>query len=128
MDPTDIGLFRLAERRLAWVDGRQSLLSQNVANANTPGYVARDVAPFAASLSAASAGLATTDPAHLGGAGRDGVAPVRTRPHERSPDGNAVALEEQLGRIADTAATQAVTVNLYRKYANLFRTVLGRTG
>ena len=29
MDPTDIGLFRLAERRLAWVDRRQQVLAQN---------------------------------------------------------------------------------------------------
>ena len=27
MDPADIGLFSLAERRLAWVDQRQALLS-----------------------------------------------------------------------------------------------------
>ena len=45
MDPTetgvaDIGLFRLAERRLAWVARRQELLAQNVANANTPGLPA----------------------------------------------------------------------------------------
>ena len=40
MDPTDIGLFRLAEQRLAWADQRQQLLARNVANANTPGFQA----------------------------------------------------------------------------------------
>ena len=124
MDPTDIGLFRLAEQRLAWVDQRQALLSQNVANADTPGFTARDLAPFSSQLSAA---LTATNPAHFGG-GRTGIAPGRKRPHERAPDGNAVALEQELGKIADTASTQAMVLNLYRKYAGMVRTTLGRAG
>ena len=124
MDPTDIGLFRLADKRLGWVDQRQHLLAQNVANANTPGYEARDITPFVSRLSAA---LGTTDPAHFGG-----VVPApglaHTRPHERAPDGNAVSVEEQLSKISDTAGTQALVTNLYRKYAGLFRTALGRSG
>ncbi|RYF10860.1 MAG: hypothetical protein EOO77_20625, partial [Oxalobacteraceae bacterium] len=46
MDPTDIGLFRLAEKRLNWVEQRQQVLAQNIANANTPNFKARDVSPF----------------------------------------------------------------------------------
>lgn len=124
MDPTDIGLFRLADRRLAWVDQRQALLSQNVANADTPGFTAQDVAPFASRLSAA---LTATNPAHFGAVAAPSAL-ARTRPHERAPDGNAVAMEDQLGKIADTASTQALVLNLYRKYAGLFRTALGRAG
>ena len=40
MDPKRIGLFDLAERRLAWTDQRRGVLAQNIANANTPGYQA----------------------------------------------------------------------------------------
>ena len=46
MDP-GIALFDLADKRLAWVDHRQEVLAQNIANANTPGWLARDLAPFA---------------------------------------------------------------------------------
>ena len=38
MDPTKIGLFDLAEKRLAWTAQRQSVLAANIANANTPAY------------------------------------------------------------------------------------------
>ena len=124
MDPTDIGLFRLAEKRLNWVDQRQHLLAQNVANANTPGFEAKDVTPFTSRLSAA---LGATDPAHFGGA-LPTPSLAHTRPHERAPDGNAASVEDQLSKIADTAGTQALVTNLYRKYAGLFRTALGRTG
>jgi flagellar basal-body rod protein FlgB len=44
----------LAERRLSWLDGRQRVLAENVANADTPRYRARDVAPFARLLAAES--------------------------------------------------------------------------
>lgn len=123
--PTDIGLFGLAERRLAWAGERQAVLAQNVANANTPGYQPRDIAPFAAVLGAMAPGLAATDPGHMQPtAGTAGMA--HSRPRERAPDGNAVSLEDQLMKVADTSSTQELVANLYRKYQGLFRTALGR--
>ncbi len=127
VDPTDIGLFRLAERRLAWVDQRQKLLAQNVANANTPGFQPRDVAPFAAALAQQSVSLARTSPDHLAG-NLDASAASHARPSGRAPNGNAISMEEQLGKVADTSSTQELVSNLYRKYQGLFRTALGRTG
>ncbi len=133
MDPTDIGLFRAAEQRLQWVDRRQQVLAQNVANANTPGYQPRDVAPFALALGAAAGGsLAQTAPGHLsppGGNGSGLPAGSRAgRPAERAPAGNAVGLEEQLGKVADTASVQALVVNLHRSYQSMMRVALGRAG
>lgn len=147
MDPTDIGLFRLAERRLAWVDRRQQVLAQNIANANTPGYTARDLHPFERALPGASPGaspgaapsmaaggapaLARTSLLHLAAAGDaagGGGATARPRPHERAPDGNAVSVEDELTKVADTAGAHDLTAGLYRKYMGMFRTALGRAG
>lgn len=141
MDPTDIGLFRLAERRLAWVDRRQQVLAQNIANADTPGYTARDLHPFeralprtapgaAPSMAAGAApALARTSLLHLVAAGdAAGGAAARTRPHERTPDGNAVSVEDELTKVADTAGAHDLTAGLYRKYMGMFRTALGRAG
>lgn len=125
MDPTDIGLFHLAEQRLAWVDRRQALLAQNIANANTPAYRPRDVAPFAATLGAST--LSRTAPGHLAG-GRGAGGPGSARPQQLSPNGNGVSMEEQLGRVADTSAMQEMTINLQRRYAAMFRTAYGRGG
>lgn len=127
MDPTDIGLFRLAERRLAWVDQRQRVLAQNVANANTPGYAPRDLSPFSAMLDAGGSSLSRTDPLHLSGAS-GALGSVRARPGAKAPNGNGVSMEEQLGKVADTAGTQELVTNLYHKYQSLFRTALGRNG
>lgn len=128
MGGTEIGIFKLAERRLAWAAGRQQVLAQNVANANTPGYLARDVAPFSAALAqAAGPPLSRTAPAHIQGAALRAAA-WAPRPTERAPDGNAVSLEEQLTKVADTSGTQELAINLYRKYQGMVRTALGRGG
>ena len=123
MDPTDIGLFRVAERRLRWVDARQALLAQNVANANTPGFQPKDLAPFAVTLDAQT--LATTNAAHLQGT-TGGLAGSTQRSEARAPNGNSISIEEQLTKVADTDGIQALVLNLDRTYQSMFRTALGR--
>ena len=48
------------------------------------------------------------------------------RPTERAPDGNAVSIEEQLTKVADTDGAHALVTNLYRKYLGLYRIALGK--
>ena len=115
--PTDI--FQLAEQRLNWTGQRQVVLAQNIANANTPGYVARDVQPFAAYL-------VSTERRDNGS--RDGgqkAAKVDKVAAERSPDGNAVTLDRQLVQMAETDTANQLAMTLYKKYLGLYRTALG---
>jgi len=56
----------LAARQASWLLTRESLVAQNVANANTPGYKAIDLKPFEGALQAASLQLVKTSPGHLG--------------------------------------------------------------
>ncbi len=44
MEP--IYLFDLASSQPRWLAIRQATVAQNIANANTPGYMAKEVAPF----------------------------------------------------------------------------------
>lgn len=127
MDVALTGPVALAERRLAWLDARQRVLAANVANADTPGFRPSDVAPFAQVLSRRAPGqLATTDARHMGPKG----GPLGARPErgaiERTPNGNAVSLDEQALRIAETDQQHALAMGLHRKYLALFRTALGR--
>jgi len=125
MDPSDIPLFALASRRLAWIDARQTVLAQNVANADTPGWRARDLKPFAAALGAAGVALAQTAPGHLPGTAGGALAVV-LQDGERSPDGNGVALDRELTKLADTDAAHELVSNVTRKYLSMFRTAIGR--
>jgi flagellar basal-body rod protein FlgB len=128
MDPTQIGLFDLAERRLAWVDQRQSVLAQNIANASTPHFQPSDLPSFASTLdNVANVLPVRTDPGHM--AGTLGAGPLRpiVETDEHGPDGNGVALDTQLTKVADTGTTQSLVTTIYKKYMSLFSLALGHS-
>ena len=102
------------------------MLAQNIANANTPGYLAKDLQPFAQALARARPEFAMTSPMHLPGPGGIAVEGSRQRPAERAPDGNAVSMDDQLTKVADTDGAQALVTSLYHKYLGLFHTVIGK--
>ena len=112
---------------MSGIDQRQAVLALIIANANTPNFKARDLAPFEASLAAQGVSMMVTDPSHLQGL----HAPSSGRPERpsgKAPDGNTVNLENQLGKVAETASAQELVTNLYHKYQGLFRLALGRSG
>ena len=121
----DIPLFQLADRRLAWIDSRQRLLAQNIANADTPGWKPRDLPAFSADLRQAGGAIARTDPGHLGPTAAQADA-SRQLHGERAPDGNAVALDDQLARLAETETAHDLASDLYKKYLGFFRLAIGR--
>ncbi len=123
-------VLALAQRRLGWLDRRQAVLAQNIANADTPAYRPRDVMSFGQVLAAAGAPpLARTAPAHLPGTGqaRAGTAPDRGVP-EAAPDGNAVSLDREAVRMAETDTAHALAMAVHRSFMGMFRTALGRQG
>jgi flagellar basal-body rod protein FlgB len=128
MAPIRTGLFDLAQRRLNWLDQRQQLLAQNIANADTPGWQARDLRPFADILGdGTGAAPARTQVNHLSGSlhpARGASMPQKT--HPRMPDGNDVAIDDQLTRVANTETQQSLVSGIIRKYLGLFRLALGR--
>ncbi len=129
MDPTRIGLFDLAEKRLAWIAQRQSVLASNIANANTPGFQVRDVKSFESVLSGSGTiEPERTQPAHLTGTVATGLASLISSPPEgRALDGNTVSLDQQLTKVADTETTQAMVTTIWKKYMDMFNTALGRS-
>jgi flagellar basal-body rod protein FlgB len=129
MDPTNIGLFDLAEKRLVWTAQRQSVLAANIANANTPGFQARDVESFESVLSGSGpVEPVRTQPAHLAGTVPTGLASLTTHPPDaRALDGNSVALDQQLTKVADTETTQSLVTSIWKEYMGMFNTALGKS-
>ena len=125
MDVSATDLFGLAERKLGWLEDRQRVLAQNVANADTPNYQSRDEQPFEKALSAFTITPVKTDPMHLSAASAmSGVIAVRGA--GRSPDGNQVSIETEMTKVADTDNQQRFVTNLYSKYMAMFATALGK--
>ena len=121
-----INLFTLMQQKLDWVGQRQGMLAQNIANRDTPGYTPVDAPDFAQSLARPGFALAQTEPAHIAAASDPLHLTTAARPAERAPDGNAVGLEDQLAKVADTDTAQQVTTQLYTAYLGMFRTALGK--
>ena len=109
---------------------RHQVLAENIANSETPGYRARDL-EFGAALAAA---LAPPDPASPGEASivepdAPHVEPTIDRTATIKPDGNSVALDTQVGRLAENAfKIQALTQILSSRYAGLKRVIDGGKG
>ena len=121
MNTSPIDVFALAEKRMAWAGQRQNVLAQNIANANTPGYAARDVMAFKdvlASQRQPAGGLALASGRLPGGLDRTNAA--------KSLDGNAVVLDEQMEKVAETDSAHQLAMSLYKKYTGMFKTAIGR--
>ena len=123
---SQIGLFSLAESKLGWIDARQRVLAQNIANADTPGYRAKDVVAFSDLIGERIVAPVRTNPLHLAGLTEQVSAgsPIL----ERAPDGNAVKLEDQMTKVADDETTQAMVGNIWHSYMGMFMTALGHGG
>ncbi|MCE2926405.1 MAG: flagellar basal body rod protein FlgB [Rickettsiales bacterium] len=130
-------LFSLMRGKLNHLSERQSVLAQNVANADTPGYQAKDLSEpnfkeIAARMTqSASMPMAVTNRKHMQGE-QVGVTSSGTikRPstYERNPNGNNVVIEEEMMRVAENQAEYQKVLSLYRKTVDMFRTALGRQG
>jgi flagellar basal-body rod protein FlgB len=132
MDLSKIPLFEAITRRMAWLGERHAVLAQNVANADTPGYVAKDLKPpsFAELVSGTSGRLklATTAPGHIVPVQAGGSFTLQPQKvSERAPNGNAVQLEDQMMKISNIASDHALVTNLYRAQIGMLKLVLGRS-
>ncbi len=63
---SQIYLFSATSQLAQWLSLRQSVIAENVANLNSPGYSARDVEPFADVMNETRLRMAATAPGHLG--------------------------------------------------------------
>lgn len=130
------GLFDVIARKMDWLSQRQKVLAQNVANADTPGFLPSDLkeGPFERMVRGHLAVVQprVTDAQHMTPAG--GAAAGEARRHEpreryeTAPSGNAVVLEEQLVKVQQTQVDYQTMTNLYTKHLRMYSTALGRGG
>ena len=135
MNLPGVPLLDALSQRMRWLDARQSVLSQNVANADSPGYMAQDLkAPdFAAMLSGGSGNtgvsLRVTDPRHIGGASSNGLDLSKlqeTAPDtQANPTGNTVSIDDEMIKVADTQAQYQAASSLYTKAIGMMRRAIG---
>ena len=134
--PADMPMFAMLRARMDMLGTRQRTLAENVANVSTPGYKPTDVnvdqfnKAMSNGLDSLNAGarptsLSVTHSGHIAAASRSplaaGVSLQVTPDSETTLDGNAVVVEEQMMKLAETRMDFETAVGLYSKGLALYR-------
>ena len=126
----DSGLVRLMTQKMAYLSQRQAVLGQNVANADTPGFKAKDLKPFSFNdaLHEAHTGMKVTNSKHILPASMAGVnsASMKMKTYETVPSGNAVDIEQQMLEVSKTAIDYQATTSIFQKFVGLYQIALGK--
>jgi flagellar basal-body rod protein FlgB len=114
-------LFDLASAQQHWLAVRQATVAENVANANTPGYIAKDVAPFDDVLEQAQLQLTSTNPDHMS---LDPLtaddATKDTSSWEVVPSGNSVSMEHEMLKANAVGRDYSMNTAIVKAFAQMF--------
>ena len=134
MDLRNLTVFAAASQNIKYQTERQKVLAGNVANANTPDYLPKDIRrpSFANELENTRLPMVVTHENHLTGFPRKNVGgfevytPELT--HDLTIDGNGVVLEDQMNEVSKSKSEHDRVVALYGKYMSMLATANTKVG
>lgn len=106
---------------------RQGVVASNVANAATPGYIAKDL-EFQPMVEAQGkrVGMATTNAGHLSGARSPASAGKLVEDRSNMQlNGNSVQLDQEMIKLNDIQLRYRMATQLYNKHASLQKIAIG---
>lgn len=115
MNNSDVSWFATASQKMNWSTARQKVISENIANADTPEYVGRDVTSFEDFIDQSA-----QQP------GKSVETQEADNSWDGSFDGNAVVLEEQALLSSQTAGEFALATRLYRMGHQMITISIGK--
>ena len=131
---SDLPTLSILRTKMQWHQERQSVLSENVSNSNTPNFKPRDLVEpkFEVGSGKVDGGattllMARTSASHIASDGADpafgqnGRAGFLTR-----PAGNAVSLEDEMLKVSANQMDYAAVTSLYSKSLHLIKTAIGK--
>jgi flagellar basal-body rod protein FlgB len=102
-------LLEIASHQARWLAMRQAVTAENIANASTPGYAAKDVAGFESFLSRLAGSGTSAKPDRI-----EDAAPWTVR-----PSGNSVSIEEELIRAGGITRAHALNTGVVSAFHRL---------
>jgi flagellar basal-body rod protein FlgB len=123
----DIPLFAMLKSKMTYVNARQQVIAQNVANADTPGFTPQDLKPFSftAMADAAAGQLTVNQPGQIattGQANAPALKPTDTPDTEARIDGNQVVLEDQMNKLIQARIDYETAVDFYQQSMSMITT------
>ncbi len=129
-----LSMFSLLADKMRWHQARQSVLAENIANADTPGYTAHELKPFDMAEQTSQASFlplatAATQPGHFSvfSATSGDYSSASDRGYEITPSGNGVTLEEQMTKIAENQLDYQTVTALYTRSIGILKTAIGKS-
>ena len=111
-------LFDLTSRQAQWLAARQTTISGNVANANTPGYRARDVEPFADVLDKTKLTMAATNGGHIGfePSHAEAAKVKKSESWDTVYSKNSVSLEQELIKAGEVNRQHSLNTSIVKSF------------
>ncbi len=128
----NLEILRVARGLASHAADRQSVIAENIANADTPDYKAKDLTSFSDAYvqdGPQRLQLKATRPGHLQPeyTPHNARVEVETAFGAESPNGNTVSLEDQMMRSVEVRHQHELALGVYRKSLDILRTSLGRS-
>jgi flagellar basal-body rod protein FlgB len=128
---TDLSLFSMLRARMQWHQERQRLLSENVANSETPNFRPRDLSPLQFGRGAPalpSIGLDRTASVHIASseASSSQFQTSRFGGYEVRTAASAVNLEDEMIKVAANQMDYQAATTLYTRSLGLIKIAIGK--
>jgi flagellar basal-body rod protein FlgB len=134
MSISDLPVLSALRTKMQWHQARQTVLSENVSNANTPKFKPRDLvepkfdATGAQTGSTGSLAMMRTSTSHIAPSGGSSPTFAASKTgFETKPAGNSVSLEEEMMKVSANQMDYAAVTSLYSKSLHLLKTAIGKS-
>ena len=119
-------LFGLSSQRAEWLSQRQAVVAENVANANKPGYRAKDVSAFSTVMDSTKLELSASSASHLlASAGRDfDIGQESQTPWDVTHSKNSVSLEQEMLKAGEISRDFALDTSIAKAFHRMYLTTL----
>jgi flagellar basal-body rod protein FlgB len=146
MDLNGIPLFAALKNKLGYLSEREKMISQNVANASTPGFTPTDLKPFSdqPGMSAKSSAVVLAQPQSAtgitGGSASMIAIPGNSKDasnafvsgaapdSETTLNGNQVVLEEQMLKMNQARSEYDAAIGFYQKSLSMLQMAIKKPG
>ncbi|MBO0903626.1 flagellar basal body rod protein FlgB [Jiella sonneratiae] len=111
-------LFGIASQRNAWLTARQSVVAENVANADTPDYKAKDIAPFEDVLNQIGMRMVADNEAHIsmGSGATEGVAHTGKQDWVVDTTDKDVSLEQEMLKAGEVSRAYSLNTSIVKAF------------
>jgi flagellar basal-body rod protein FlgB len=126
---TNLSVFKTAHAMAVHAAQRQTLVAQNIANADTPGYRAKDIEAFSGTYQVARVGdgMSATRSGHLNGTvSTASYGTPFERPGDADPNENSVSIDLELVHGVEARRQHDRALAIYKSSLNVLRSSLGR--